>query len=77
MAWQINITFQNDGIRTEARDAFAEQFGWRGSADPRGGTKAAFMDWCIKQYVRSAVRNRRVREDRLGQAARIPDPDVS
>lgn len=78
MAWDLsNVTFQNDALNAESRDAFAAAYGWQGGSDPRGGTKAQFRAWCIKQFVKEITRGERVKADQAGQAARVGDPDVS
>lgn len=78
MAWDLsNVTFQNDALNAESRDAFANAYGWQGVTDPRGSTKAQFRAWCIKQFVREVTRGERVKVDQAGQAARVGDPDVS
>lgn len=75
MAWQLNIGFRNDALNSESRDAFADAFGWSGSRDPRGGTKAAFRDYCIRTYIRDVVMGARVKADTEARASRIPSVD--
>lgn len=76
MPWTETLNFNNDALNAESRDAFADVFGWQGPTDPRGGTKAAFRAWCLKDHVRNTVRMARGRADDANRNSRIGEPDI-
>lgn len=76
MAFTIDLTFRNDALDQESRDAFAEAYGWQGAGDPRGGNRVTFREYCLREFVREVVRARRVRADEAGRESRIGDVDV-
>ncbi len=77
MAWTLTVNFQNDPLNAESRDAFAEAFEWQGATDPRAATKAAFRDYCIRQYLKEVVRGSRLKADIASQPTRVTDPDTA
>lgn len=71
MSFQVSVTFAADALNAESRDAFALAYGWTGATDPRGATKTAFRDYCVKHYIKEVVRMERAK---ALQAAVIVSP---